>query len=145
MSLFLKSSASSAKKKKNEGPLTQYSGLADLQASASPPQTIICTVIVTYSYSPVTFSTKLQSRIIDEDHISLNDLVNEINKQVSLESFQISFLEENSNNYVFCGTYPLPYEVGCYFNKVTKTTLVKIRLRQIFNRDNMLRMEFVEE
>ena len=111
----------------------------------NPENQVLCSVSVTYSYSPVTFTSNIISYKVDESRISLNYLINELNNQIPLSHFQISYKDEESENFVYCGIYPLKKEISCLYNKNERLTYIKIKLRQIFNRDNLLRMEFIEE
>ena len=111
---------------------------------------ILCNITVSYSYSPVTYKTQLSSTLIDASHISLNDIINELSTQINLEHFQITYHNITHNTFIYCGTFPLTTQIPFPCSNITTTTTetnvnVHIKLRQIFNRDNLLRMEFIEE
>ena len=127
-------------------PITQPSNPLPLNKHSPKIQ---CNITVTYSYSPVTYKTQLSSTLIDASHISLNDIINELSAQINLEHFQITYHSTTHNTFIYCGTYPLTTQIPfpCSSNTTTTETNVNvhIKLRQIFNRDNLLRMEFIEE
>ena len=108
---------------------------------------ILCNINVSYSYSPVVYKTQVSSSIIDSSHISLNDILQELDTQINLEHFQISYQDmEHDNSYIYCGTFPLTTQVPFPCDTTSYSAVeVNIKLRQIFNRDNLLRMEFIEE
>ena len=107
---------------------------------------ILCNINVSYSYSPVIYKTQISSTIIDSSHISLNDILKELDTQINLEHFQISYQSIAHNTFIYCGTFPLTTQIPFPCDITSETNVeVNIKLRQIFNRDNLLRMEFIEE
>ena len=124
-----------------------------------------CLVNVSYSYSSINFTTQVKSKIIDEQHISLNDILDNLSKQISLDKFSISYCEydNKSNLFTNIGKYPLTKTILIGYNNDTnnnitydnninnninnnnKITFIRIRLRQIISKENILCMELKEE
>ena len=117
----------------------------DIPLVIAPEDQVSCSVSVTYSYSPVTFSTIVPSYKVSPTHISLNMIVAELNNHIPLNNFQISYKDYQCENYTYCGVFPLKTNEMCLYNKDVDLQEIKIKLRQVFNRDNLLRMEFIEE
>jgi len=124
-----------------------------------------CLVNVSYSYSSINFTTQVKSKIIDEQHISLNDILDNLSKQISLDKFSISYCEydNKSNLFTNVGIYPLTKtiligynndannniiynnNINNNINNNNKITFIRIRLRQIISKENILSMELKEE
>ena len=116
-----------------------------------------CLVNVSYSYSSINFTTQVKSKIIDDEHISLNDILDNLAKQISLDKFSISYCEydNKSNLFTNVGKYPLTKTIligynndinnNNVFNNNNKITFIRIRLRQIISKENILSMELNEE
>ena len=108
-----------------------------------------CLVGVTYSYSSVEYRTGMNVKIIDDEHISLNDILDNLSKEISLENFAISYCEydNDTNIYVNVGKYPLEnlYLIGYDNSKINPMTFIRIRLRQIIIKDFPLKQELKEE
>ena len=120
-------------------------------------QYLKCLVNVSYSYSSINFTTQVKSKIIDDEHISLNDILDNLAKQISLDKFSISYCEydNKSNLFTNVGKYPLTKTIligynndinnNNLFNNNNKITFIRIRLRQIISKENILSMELNEE
>ena len=107
-----------------------------------------CMINVTYSYSPVVFNTTVNARILDESHISFNDIIDTLSKQIPLNNFAISYCEydNNTETFVNCGKYPLENDILIGYNpSPTVPTYIRIKLRQIIKKENVLRMDVNEE
>lgn len=107
-----------------------------------------CSVNVSYSYTSVTFTSQVMARILDDEHISFNDIVDNLSKQIPLNNFAISYCEydNKTDTYVNCGRYPLENEILIGYNSSpNQMTYIRIRLRQIIKRENILRMDTKEE
>ena len=120
-------------------------------------QYLKCLVNVSYSYSSINFTTQVKSKIIDDEHISLNDILDNLSKQISLDKFSISYCEydNKSNLFTNVGKYPLTKTIligynndinnNNVLNNNNKLTFIRIRLRQIISKENILSMELNEE
>ena len=113
---------------------------------------IKCSVSVSYSYSPVTFKTFLNIKPIDDLHISLNEILEGLSKSIPLSNFAVSYCEfdNNTNIYINVGKYPLDkkYLIGYNIQSVMNsdiTTDIRIKLRQIVNKEYPLKQELIEE
>ena len=113
---------------------------------------IKCSISVSYSYSPVTFNTILNITPIDETHISLNEILENLSKSISLNNFSVSYCEydNNTNIYINIGKYPLEknYLIGYDFQSTINPdilTNIRIKLRQIIFKEFPLKQELVEE
>ena len=107
-----------------------------------------CMINVTYSYSPVVFNTTVNARILDESHISFNDIIDTLSKQIPLNNFAISYCEydNNTETFVNCGKYPLENDILIGYNpSPIVPTYIRIKLRQIIKKENVLRMDVNEE
>ena len=108
-----------------------------------------CLVNVSYSYTNISFNTQISTKIIDENHISFNDIIEGLSKQISLENFAISYCEydNKTNTYVNLGKYPLDKIVLIGYNNSSNNsiTYIRIRLRQIIKKENVLRMDLIED
>ena len=110
---------------------------------------IQCTVMVIYSYSKITYTSIINTHKKTKNTILLNDIIIQLEKEIPLENFQISYYNEIEKNYYLIGKYPLNKEKEIIFkfnsNKIINDNIfIKIKLRQIFERENLLKMEFIE-
>jgi hypothetical protein len=115
----------------------------------SPNSQIQCTVMVIYSYSKITHTSIINTHKKTKNTILLNDIITQLEKEIPLENFQISYYNELEKNYYLIGKYPLNKEKEIIFkfnsNKIINDNIfIKIKLRQIFERENLLKMEFIE-
>ena len=115
----------------------------------SPYSQIQCTVMVIYSYSKLTHTSIINTHKKTKNTILLNDIITQLEKEIPLENFQISYYNELEKNYYLIGKYPLNKEKEIIFkfnsNKIINDNIfIKIKLRQIFERENLLKMEFIE-
>ena len=111
-----------------------------------------CLVGVSYSYSQFNFNTLIPVQVIDDLHISLNEILDNLTKQIPLNNFAISYCEfdNNTNIYVCVGKYPLEnhYLIGFNVQSLTNPNIVthiRIKLRQIIIKDFPLKQELIEE
>lgn len=116
------------------------------------PSTIKCLVSVSYSYTQVVFNSLVNVKIIDDLHISLNDILENLSKQITLNNFAISYCEydNNTNIYVNVGKYPLEnnYLIGYNIQSLTNPNIVthiRIKLRQIIVKEYPLKQELIED
>ncbi len=110
---------------------------------------IQCTVMVIYSFSQITFTSIIPSHKKGENYITLNEIISQLEKEIPLDNFQISYYNENQKEYILIGKYPLNLdkEILIEYNStkiINDNIFIKLRLRQIFDRENLLKMEFVE-
>ena len=110
---------------------------------------IQCTVMVIYSFSQITFTSIIPSHKKGENYIILNEIITQLEKEIPLDNFQISYYNENQKEYILIGKYPLNLdkEILIEYNStkiINDNIFIKLRLRQIFDRENLLKMEFVE-
>ena len=115
----------------------------------SPNSQIQCTVMVIYSFSKITHTSIINTHKKTKNTILLNDIITQLEKEIPLENFQISYYNELEKNYYLIGKYPLNKEKEIIFkfnsNKIINDNIfIKIKLRQIFERENLLKMEFIE-
>ena len=115
----------------------------------SPNSQIQCTVMVIYSYSKITHTSIINTHKKTKNTILLNDIITQLEKEIPLENFQISYYNELEKNYYLIGKYPLNKEKEIIFkfnsHKIINDNIfIKIKLRQIFERENLLKMEFIE-
>ena len=113
---------------------------------------IKCGIIVSYSYSPVTYNTIFNIKTLDDTHISLNEILDHLTKTISLNNFSISYCEydNNSNIFINIGKYPLDknYLIGYNINSLNNfdvITNIRIKLRQIIEKEYPLKQELIEE
>ena len=113
---------------------------------------IKCFVSVSYCYSQATFNKFINIKPLDHIHISLNDILEDLSKSISLNNFAISYCEydNNSNIYINIGKYPLDknYLIGYNNQSLINsdiTTNIRIKLRQIITKKFPLKQEFIEE
>ncbi len=113
------------------------------------PNYIKCLIGVTYSYTQVKFNSVVTVKVIDDLHISLNDILENLSKQITLNNFAISYCEydNKTNTYVNLGKYPLDKIVLIGYNNSSNNsiTYIRIRLRQIIKKENVLRMDLIED
>ena len=110
---------------------------------------IQCTVMVIYSFSQITFTSIIPSHKKGENYVILNEIITQLEKEIPLDNFQISYYNENQKEYILIGKYPLNLdkELLIEYNStkiINDNIFIKLRLRQIFDRENLLKMEFVE-
>jgi hypothetical protein len=110
---------------------------------------IQCTVMVIYSFSQITFTSIIPSHKKGENYVILNEIITQLEKEIPLDNFQISYYNENQKEYILIGKYPLNLdkEILIEYNStkiINDNIFIKLRLRQIFDRENLLKMEFVE-
>ena len=113
---------------------------------------IKCLVGVSYSYSQINFNTVVNVKIVDDLHISLNEIVDNLSKQITLNNFAISYCEydNNTNIYVNVGKYPLEnnYLIGFNIQSLTNPNIIthiRIKLRQIIIKEYPLKQDLIEE
>ena len=107
-----------------------------------------CQIKVIYSYSSVSLITTANARIIDDQRISFNDIIDSLSKELQLGHFAISYCEydNNSNTFIYCGKYPLTDDIYIGYNpNPNEQTVIRIKLRQVIPKENALRMEVNEE
>ena len=116
------------------------------------PNYIKCLIGVSYSYTQVTFNTVVTVKIIDDLHISLNDILDNLSKQINLNNFAISYCEydNNTNIFVNIGKYPLEnnYLIGYNIQSLSNpniVTYIRIKLRQIIIKEYPLEYIFNDE
>ena len=116
------------------------------------PNYIKCLIGVTYSYTQVKFNSVVTVKVIDDLHISLNDILENLSKQITLNNFAISYCEydNNTNIYVNVGRYPLEnnYLIGYNILSLTNPSIItqiRIKLRQIIIKEYPLKQELIEE
>ena len=85
-----------------------------------------CLVNVSYSYTNVSFNTQISTKIIDETHISFNDIIEGLSKQISLDNFAISYCEydNRTNTFVNLGKYPLDKLILIGYNNSTNNNSI---------------------
>ena len=110
---------------------------------------IQCTVMVIYSFSKITHTSIINTHKKTKNTILLNDIITQLEKEIPLENFQILYYNEIEKNYILIGKYPLNKEKEILFkynsNKIINDNIfIKIKLRQIIERENLLKMEFIE-
>ena len=110
---------------------------------------IQCTVMVIYSFSKITHTSIINTHKKTKNTILLNDIITQLEKEIPLENFQILYYNEIEKNYILIGKYPLNKEKEILFkynsNKIINDNIfIKIKLRQILERENLLKMEFIE-
>ena len=92
------------------------------------PSYIKCLVGVSYSYTQANLNSVVTVKIIDDLHISLNDILENLSKQISLNNYAISYCEydNNTNIYVNVGKYPLEnnYLIGYNVKSLTNPNIV---------------------
>ena len=116
------------------------------------PNYIKCLIEVSYAYTQVNFTVAISVKIIDDLHISLNDILDGLSKQISLNNFAISYCEYDNNTdiYVNIGKYPLEnnYLIGYNIQSLTNPNIIthiRIKLRQIIIKEYPLKQELIEE
>ena len=77
---------------------------------------IKCLIKVSYSYIQVSFQTYLNIKPLDDSHISLNEILENLSKSIPLNNFAMSYCEFDNNTDIFIniGKYPLDkiYSIG---------------------------------
>ena len=113
---------------------------------------IKCLINVSYSYTQVTFQTYLNIKPLDDSHISLNEILENLAKSIPLNNFAVSYCEFDNNTDIFIniGKYPLDkiYLIGYDIQSLmdpNKTTNIRIKLRQIVVKEFPLKQELIEE
>ena len=113
---------------------------------------IKCLVGVSYSYTQVNLNSVVTVKIIDDLHISLNDILENLSKQITLNNFAISYCEydNNTNVYLNVGKYPLEnnYLIGYNNQSLTNpniVTYIKIKLRQLIIKEYPLKQDLIED
>ena len=116
------------------------------------PNYIKCLITVYYSYTQVNFNTVVTVKIIDDLHISLNEILENLSKQINLNNFAISYCEydNKTNIFVNIGKYPLEnnYLIGYNIQSLSNPNIVthiRIKLRQIIIKEYPLKQELIEE
>ena len=107
-----------------------------------------CQIKVTYSYSSVSLITTANARIIDDQRISFNDIIDSLSKELQLGNFSISYCEydNTSSTFIYCGKYPLTDDIYIGYNpNPNEQTVIRVKLRQVIPKENALRMEVNEE
>ena len=105
--------------------------------------------MVIYSFSKITHTSIINTHKKTKNTILLNDIITQLEKEIPLENFQILYYNEIEKNYILIGKYPLNKEKEILFkynsNKIINDNIfIKIKLRQILERENLLKMEFIE-
>jgi hypothetical protein len=58
---------------------------------------IKCLIKVSYSYTQVSFQTYLNIKPLDDSHISLNEILENLAKSIPLNNFAVSYCEFDNN------------------------------------------------
>ena len=113
---------------------------------------IQCLIKVSFSYTQNTFETISLISLKDSNHISLNEIIDNISNQIPLANYSISYCEYDnpSNIYIYIGKYPLEknYLIGYNPESLKNpniSTTIRIKLRQIINKDFPLKQDIIEE
>ena len=113
---------------------------------------IKCLIKVSYSYTQVSFQTYLNIKPLDDSHISLNEILENLAKSIPLNNFAVSYCEFDNNTDIFIniGKYPLDkiYLIGYDIQSLmdpNKPTIIRIKLRQIVIKEFPLKQELIDE
>jgi hypothetical protein len=139
---------------KDESEERKFNHLLDWMNNPNIP-TINLTVYVYYSYQKIYHRIYLQARLIKNNtRIILNDIIDvlETYSDIKLDNHSISYYipseGENYNNqdnletYFYIGKYPLD---DTYLIEIPQDGILKIKLRPIIDKRNLLRFELYED
>lgn len=131
---------SSTKKEQSSSKLQIESLVNDL--SSNNLSYAIITVIVSYSYTCKESKYSINAEVININRISLNSILEGLSKFIALDPYSVSYCENDSRIYYFCGNYPFEYNILC---ELTETKTVWVKLRQNVNRVNTFSADLYED
>lgn len=113
-----------------------------------------CAIQIIYSFTNVEYIGIINCKIYEKNFLLVSEFLSKLAEYVSITDFQIFLFDNYKKSFILIGIYPNKIiQKKIFLNqtitniKSKGTRLIKLKFRQIINKDNALRMEFavVEE
>ncbi len=109
-----------------------------------------CLVNIIYSYANIDYTGIINCPTYrNKEYILTQELLKKLNDFISINNFQIFFYNTNIRSYILIGVYPNKiiqekiYMKDSIINSKNKDMItIKLKFRQIINKDNALKMEY---
>ena len=116
------------------------------------PNSIIesCLINIKYSYNDIDYTGIINCPIYnDKEYILIQELLKKLNEYIPINNFQIFYYNTNIKKFILIGIYPnkiLQEKIflnDSIINVKNKDMItIKLKFRQIINKDNALKMEY---
>ena len=109
-----------------------------------------CLINIKYSYSDIDYTGIINCPVYDnKEYILTHELLKKLNEYVPLNNFQIFFFNSIKKSFILIGIYPekiLQEKISINESRINfrnkDMITIKLKFRQIINKDNALRMEY---
>ena len=109
-----------------------------------------CLINIVYSYSSIDYTGIINCPIYnDKEYLLTQELLKKLSEYISINNFQIFYYNKTKNLYILVGIYPNKivqeriYMHDSLINIKNKDMItIKLKFRQIINKDNDLKMEY---
>lgn len=112
-------------------------------------------IIVEFAYSEnkkeikdINIKCKKDSKNSKLYQFNLSPIINEVVERNNIKNCAISYFEDELNTYIYCGKYPIKHSIEVQLNEnniSTNSINIKLKLRNVINKLNLMRMELIEE
>lgn len=99
-------------------------------------------------FSDINIKCRKESKNSKIYQFNMGPIINDIVEKNDMKSCAISYFEEELSTYIYCGKYPIKHSIEVQLNEnniSTNTIKIQLKLRNIFNKLNLMRMELIEE
>ena len=109
-----------------------------------------CLINIIYSYANIDYTGIINCPTYrNKEYILTQDLLKKLSEFISINNFQIFFYNTNIKSFILIGVYPNKiiqekiYMKESIINSKNKDMItIKLKFRQIINKDNVLKMEY---
>lgn len=109
-----------------------------------------CLINIKYSYSDIDYTGIINCPIYDnKEYILTEELLKKLNEYIPINNFQIFYYNTNKKTFILIGVYPNKLLIEKIIIKDTIINIknkdmitIKLKFRQIINKDNALKMEY---
>ena len=107
-----------------------------------------CTIRIIYSYTDTNYTGIINCPIYNKEYLLTQELLKRIDEYIPVNNFQIFFYNTKYEAYILIGVYPnkiikdrIQINESIINIKNKDMIVIKLKFRQIINKDNALRME----
>ena len=103
---------------------------------------VIINLSIVYAYSHKIDTYNLETNLIDNININLNDLINQVTSKIDFQGKIISLYDNDLKLFIYCGKFPLEKEFIFEYNK---DEIIQIKLRDIISKLLYINTELLED
>ena len=103
---------------------------------------VIINLSIVYAYSHKIDTYNLETNLINNININLNDLINQVASKIDFQGKIISLYDTDLKLFIYCGKFPLEKEFIFEYNK---DEIIQIKLRDIISKLLYINTELLED